>query len=269
MSIRPQACVVLVVALVAVPNMAVLQGCLFRGGGEEVTPEEVPMDEATPEESQQSERTAAAAEEAKNLVAEGMEAKRLGDLDTAQQKFEGAVAGDPNNADAHWALAWVYAEKNMKDKAIAQFNLVKNGASDQDKIAEADKAIGRLREPDGAAKDSDADNTGGRKGSGKYAGTWSGATTGLYHVRQLTISDDTFPCKGEVETQVGDGQIIAMRVDWRRLNGSLYATAAGSASKRVAIHVESVNGKLSGQVISLITVNGQKRLNFSGFTRKK
>ena len=86
----------------------------------------------------------AAGGDAASLVAAGMRAKHAGDLNAAQQNFAAAVAADPNNVDAHWGLAWVYAQKKMKEKAITEFNKVKALGADEEKVAGADEAIARL-----------------------------------------------------------------------------------------------------------------------------
>lgn len=171
---KAQTYVLMTLAILALLVVLATQGCLFgRGGGEEEAEEggeEMGTGEGPSEGMPGGEEMAGVPEEvgapagegfmtepaagepggepaggdAAGLVAAGMTAKHAGDLSTAQQKFEAAVAADPNNVDGHWGLAWVYAQKKMKEKAITEFNKVKQLGADADKVAEADKAIARL-----------------------------------------------------------------------------------------------------------------------------
>lgn len=89
--------------------------------------------------------------DAGQLVAEGMAAKHDGDYVTARQKFEAAVAADPGNAEAHWGLAWIYAEMadsgqpSMEPKAIEQFEKFLEIGGTQEQVAEAEAALDRLQ----------------------------------------------------------------------------------------------------------------------------
>ena len=172
---KPQRYILMVLAILAVLVVLALQGCLFGGGAEEggqegggqvgETPEagagqqgmmEGPEGAGTPQaapaegamQGAEGEGPGApaggAGADVASLVAAGMKAKHAGDLDTAAQKFEAAAAANPTSIDAHWGLAWVYAQKKMTEKAITQFNKVKSLGADEQKVAEADKAIARL-----------------------------------------------------------------------------------------------------------------------------
>jgi len=85
------------------------------------------------------------------LVAEGMATKHQGNYVTARQKFEAAVAASPDNADAHWGLAWIYAEMadagdaSMKAKAIEEFQTFLQLGGTQEQVAEAEAALERLQ----------------------------------------------------------------------------------------------------------------------------
>lgn len=162
LSMKPQRYILMVLAILAVLVVLALQGCLFGGAGEEEGGEEGgeapeagmaeglaegPPGEGMPaagEGEGLGPPTEGAGTDAASLVAAGMKAKHAGDLDTALQKFEAVVAADPNSIDAHWGLAWVYAQKKMTEKAITEFNKVKTLGADEQKVAEANKAIARL-----------------------------------------------------------------------------------------------------------------------------
>ncbi len=171
---KPRTYVLMTLAILALLVMLAAQGCLFGGGGGEEEAEEGGEEMGTGEGPSEGmpggEEMAGAPEEAgapagegfmaepaagepggeaagggaASLVAAGMTAKHAGDLNAAQQNFEAAVAADPNNVDAHWGLAWVYAQKNLKEKAITEFNKVKALGADEEKVAQADEAIARL-----------------------------------------------------------------------------------------------------------------------------
>jgi len=166
---KPQAYILTVLAILAVLALLLIQGCLFGGGGGEEggetgapaegtgegmagAPEGEGMPEGAPAEGLPEggggeglgAPTEGAGTDVASLVAAGTKAKHAGDLDTALQKFEAAVGADPNSIDAHWGLAWIYAQKKMKEKAITEFNRVKTLGADEEKAAEADEAIARL-----------------------------------------------------------------------------------------------------------------------------
>jgi hypothetical protein len=89
--------------------------------------------------------------DAGDLVSEGMAAKHDGDYVSAREKFEAAVAADSNNAEAHWGLAWIYAEmadagdESMEQKAIDEFETFLELGGTQEQVAEATEALDRLR----------------------------------------------------------------------------------------------------------------------------
>ena len=171
---KPRTYVLMVLAIVTLLAALATQGCLFGGGADDEGGEDeggAPADAGgAPDEgmgmmgdvgeggAEAPAETAAPAEvpgepsapaetgggDADALVAAGIEAKRAGDYDTAMQSFEAAVAADPNNVDAHLGLAWVCAEKKMTEKAIAEFNKVKELGTDADRMAEVDEALARL-----------------------------------------------------------------------------------------------------------------------------
>ncbi|MEA3400565.1 MAG: tetratricopeptide repeat protein [Armatimonadota bacterium] len=79
------------------------------------------------------------------LVKEGMNLKHQGRYTAARDKFEAAIAADASNVDAHWGLAWILAEMGETDKAIEQFETVKELGASPERIAEANKALDRLQ----------------------------------------------------------------------------------------------------------------------------
>jgi len=93
----------------------------------------------------------AAGGDAAAMVSEAMQAKHAGNYAEARTRFEAAVAADPSSLDAHWGLAWIYAEMydagaaDMKDRAIAEFNQVLQLGATGDMADEANAALARLQ----------------------------------------------------------------------------------------------------------------------------
>ncbi len=89
--------------------------------------------------------------DASAMVSAAMQAKHAGDYAEARARFEAAVAADPSNLDAHWGLAWIYAEMHdagaadMKDRAVAEFNQVLQLGATGDMADEANAALERLQ----------------------------------------------------------------------------------------------------------------------------
>lgn len=98
-----------------------------------------------------AEGAAAGGGDASQLVAEGMAAKHDGNYVTAREKFEAAVAADDSNAEAHWGLAWIYAEmadagqSSLEPKAVEQFQKFLELGGTQDQVAEAEAALERIQ----------------------------------------------------------------------------------------------------------------------------
>ena len=84
----------------------------------------------------------AAAQE--DRVAKAREAKAKGELDEAIRLLEQELAAAPNNASAHYVLAWVYMSKEEKNKAIAAFRKVVELDADAEQGREAVAALNRL-----------------------------------------------------------------------------------------------------------------------------
>ncbi|MFO8082432.1 MAG: hypothetical protein R6V07_19305 [Armatimonadota bacterium] len=105
-----------------------------------------PMDEEPAEDA-----GAPTGADAGQLVSEGMAAKHDGDYVTAREKLEAAVEADSSNAEAHWGLAWIYAEmadagdESMEQKAIDEFEKFLELGGTQEQVAEATAALDRLR----------------------------------------------------------------------------------------------------------------------------
>ncbi len=93
----------------------------------------------------------AAGGDASAMVSEAMQLKHAGNYAEARSRFEAAVAADPSNLDAHWGLAWIYAEMadagaaDLKDKAVTEFNQVLQLGATGDMAAEANAALQRLQ----------------------------------------------------------------------------------------------------------------------------
>ncbi len=147
-----------------------LSGCLFgkKGGDEAAESEETPVvsasgpDEAPgpdtgpaetegPAPSPKLPTTAPGAEqpagdsaEAKSLVAQAKQAKASGNYDNALALAKKAAEADPGNADPHWIMAWIYAEREQKDQAAGEFNAFIAGAGDDPRVADAKAALERL-----------------------------------------------------------------------------------------------------------------------------
>lgn len=83
--------------------------------------------------------------DADTLVAKGTAAKRAGKLNEAASMFQKALDQDPTNVEAHWALAWVLAEEDKNEEAIAHFEQVLDLTDDPEKVWEAQAAIERLK----------------------------------------------------------------------------------------------------------------------------
>jgi tetratricopeptide (TPR) repeat protein len=74
----------------------------------------------------------------------GLAAKKAGDLETAQKQLLRSVVIDSENADAHWALAWVFAHQGDKAGAAGEFAQVLRLSPQTDRRREATAAIERL-----------------------------------------------------------------------------------------------------------------------------
>jgi formylglycine-generating enzyme required for sulfatase activity/ankyrin repeat protein len=100
-----------------------------------------------------------------------------------------------------------------------------------------------------------------------YTGTWTGEDQKGYHVAKIVINKDTFPCRGEVVTQYGRGQMFVMNVNWTYEEGKVVGTLAEGVKTTVA-EVRLEANQLFGKVTSLIQVDGVKDLTFFGFVKK-
>jgi hypothetical protein len=79
------------------------------------------------------------------LLKEGLAAKKVGQLDKAVSNLKAAIAQDPNNVDAHWALAWVLADQKKTEEAVSHFEKVIEFTDDQQRKNDAHAAVERLR----------------------------------------------------------------------------------------------------------------------------
>ena len=75
----------------------------------------------------------------------GMALKKAGELKKAADDFRLAIEKDPDYLDAHWALAWTYADLGRDQEAIAEFGeVIRLAPPESEKAKEAWKAIQRL-----------------------------------------------------------------------------------------------------------------------------
>jgi hypothetical protein len=103
-----------------------------------------------------------------------------------------------------------------------------------------------------------------------YAGEWlsTRAESGM-HVRRLTIERNEFPCKGTLEFQYGDGQVIAINIVWED-KGEELAGMFGEGSKKDLLATIKLTGRtLSGKATAPIFLGGQKEFNIVGLTKKR
>ena len=78
------------------------------------------------------------------LMAAGMAAKKAGNLEEAAAKFMEAVKAAPDNAEAHWGLAWVLSAQDKKTAAIQEFQAVTRLTTNAEMRKGAEEAIARL-----------------------------------------------------------------------------------------------------------------------------
>jgi len=85
------------------------------------------------------------------MAQDGLTLKHEGNYTAAKQKFEAAIAADPNNLVAHNGLAWILAEMadatgdaGLKAQAVAEFNKVIELGASGEMAAEAQAALQRL-----------------------------------------------------------------------------------------------------------------------------
>jgi len=148
-----------------------LSGCLFgKKGGDEATeseetpvvsasgPDEAPGPGVGPAETEgpaagpklplappSAEQPAAGdPAEAKSLIAQAKQAKASGNYDDALALAKKAAGAAPGNADPHWIMAWIYAEREQKPQAAGEFNAFIAGAGNDPRVSDAKAALERL-----------------------------------------------------------------------------------------------------------------------------
>lgn len=84
------------------------------------------------------------AAQAKGLLAQARQAKAAADYESAISLARQAADADPGSADAHWLMAWMYAEQGQKDQAVAEFNAFVASAGGDPRVADAKAALERL-----------------------------------------------------------------------------------------------------------------------------
>ena len=82
---------------------------------------------------------------AADFVAAARAAKDKGKVKEAIRLLEEGLAKAPNNASAHYVLAWLYVKTGQTAKAIASFQKVVALSPESKEGKEAKKAVGRLR----------------------------------------------------------------------------------------------------------------------------
>lgn len=97
------------------------------------------------------EGTATAAPSTGGGNAAALALKHEGKYDAAASEYGKIIAANPDDEDANWGMAWILAEQGEKDaakrsKAVDHFNKFVSVSSDTAKIAEAEAALGRIKE---------------------------------------------------------------------------------------------------------------------------
>ena len=70
--------------------------------------------------------------------------KHEGNYDGAAAAYTGILATDPDNADAHWGLAWILAEQGNAALARTHFDKFIALSDDEARISEARAALQRM-----------------------------------------------------------------------------------------------------------------------------
>lgn len=102
-----------------------------------------------------------------------------------------------------------------------------------------------------------------------YDGTWIGASASGFHIREIVITKNDFPCDGTVAIQNDGDQIINMPVVWQEKDGQLVGMFGDGEKKDMIATVKLAPEGLSGQIKPPIILGGPKELVFSGFHKGK
>ncbi len=77
-------------------------------------------------------------------AAKALQLKQRGNYDAAAAEYRKIIAADPEDADAHWGLAWILAEQGKTDEAKGEFETFLGLSDNQAKMKEAEAALQRL-----------------------------------------------------------------------------------------------------------------------------
>jgi len=94
---------------------------------------------------------------------------------------------------------------------------------------------------------------------------------GKVNVSSVIISQNTFPCQGEVHLQYVSGQIFRTEVTWERRENYIvayYRNPQGDINRNEQIAATLIqDGKLSGTIRSMILIEGQRLFPFNGLVK--
>ena len=79
-----------------------------------------------------------------DFVAQARAAKVSGDIDGAVKMLQEGLKGEPDNAEGHYVLAWLYVKQDQNDKAVAAFEKAVELDPDSEQGQEAKAALQRL-----------------------------------------------------------------------------------------------------------------------------
>ncbi len=77
-------------------------------------------------------------------TAQALALKHEGNYNQAATEYRNILAADPNNAEAHWGLAWILAEQGNTVEARGEFDKFIELSDDQARISEARAALERM-----------------------------------------------------------------------------------------------------------------------------
>jgi len=77
-------------------------------------------------------------------TAKALQLKHEGNYDAAAAEYRKAIAGDANDAEAHWGLAWILAEQGKQAEAKTEFETFLELSDNPTKMKDAEAALQRL-----------------------------------------------------------------------------------------------------------------------------
>lgn len=101
-----------------------------------------------------------------------------------------------------------------------------------------------------------------------YEGTWSGNAGSGFHVQEIVIAGNEFPCKGSVVLQFGGGQKFNFNVSWDQKDGQLHGMYSLLGASKSIASAKLDGDTLSGEVSAPITIpNAPTGVSYSGFKK--